>query len=264
MSTPQPVQDRFLDRAGARLRWRLAGSGPELVLLHGWALDLDYWDPVVALLAPRFTVLRFDRRGFGLSTGTPDIHRNVDDLLAILAAAGVRFPVLVGMSQGARLALHFACREPARTRALVLDGAPAFDVESGLPLLEYAQRLAADGPRALQAAILRHPLMELRTGDAAAHELLAAILTRYRGLDLLHPLAHARAPQTGSIAAPVLILNGGRDEPTRRAAGATLQRQMPHAQRLTLPGAGHLAALDNPARYAQAVADFCDSLPLAL
>src|SRR5262245_57088497 len=63
MST-QTAQDRYLPVNGARLRWRLEGAGPALVLLHGWALDLAYWEPVIAPLARDFTVLRFDRRGF--------------------------------------------------------------------------------------------------------------------------------------------------------------------------------------------------------
>src|SRR5690606_22659175 len=79
MST-QATHDRFLPRDAARLRWRIEGSGPTLVLLHGWALDLDYWEPAVPLLARHFALLRFDRRGFGLSEGRPDPSRDVADL----------------------------------------------------------------------------------------------------------------------------------------------------------------------------------------
>src|SRR5690349_12354458 len=117
--------DQYLERAGARLRWRLCGKGPAVVLLHGWALDLECWDPVAALLSAQFAVLRFDRCGFGMSPGQPDIHRNVPDLTALLDAAAIERAVLVGMSQGARLAIHFALQLPARVRGMVLDGAPA-------------------------------------------------------------------------------------------------------------------------------------------
>jgi hypothetical protein len=139
MST-QTGPDQYLEVNGARLRWRLAGQGPALVLLHGWPLDLEYWNPLCTLLTDQFTVLRFDRRGFGLSTGQPDIHRNVDDLCAVMDAAAVARAVLVGMSQGARLSLHFAIRHPQRTRALVLEGAPAVEAESEVPLARCARR----------------------------------------------------------------------------------------------------------------------------
>jgi len=261
MSTPQPAADRFLEHAGARLRWRLAGAGPALALLHGWALDLEYWDPVAALLAARFTVLRVDRRGFGLSTGIADIHRNVPDLLAVLDAAGIGSVALVGMSQGARLALHFAGLHPQRTRALVLDGAPAFDAESELPLAQYAQLLASEGQPGLQAAILRHPLMHLQTRDPMARDVLAASVAHYSGQDLLHPRPHAAAPAVERITVPALILNGALDSASRLAAGAALQGQLPVNRRVELPHAGHLAALDDPAGYAQAVAGFCEELP---
>lgn len=260
MST-RTAPDRFLEREGARLRWRLEGTGPAIVLLHGWALDLQYWDPVTALLAPHFTVLRFDRRGFGLSTGLPDIRRNVDDLVALLDAAAIDRAILLGMSQGARLAIHFALRHPARARALLLDGVPALDAEPELPLDEYRRQLETRGTAALQAGILQHPLMQLQTDDPAGRRVLADLVTRYRGQDLLHPVPRARTVDPGAITQPVLILNGTLDSPARREAGRRLQQAIPGAQRVALPGAGHLAQLDDPAGYAAAVAAFCRDLP---
>jgi 3-oxoadipate enol-lactonase len=259
MST-QSAPDKFLERAGARLRWRMSGSGPALVLLHGWALDLTYWDHLVAQL-PAFTVLRFDRAGFGMSGGLPDIHRNVDDLHAVLDAAGIGRALLVGMSQGARLAIHFALRHPSRLRGMVLDGAPALEAESELPLEQYRGRLTEQGPAALQADILRHPLLRLNTSDSAARDLLAGILMQYRGLDLLTSVKRSRAPDLGAITTPTLLLNGALDSTTRREAGRALQAAIRGAQRAELPEAGHLAALDDPAAYARALASFSAGLP---
>jgi pimeloyl-ACP methyl ester carboxylesterase len=260
MST-RTAPDRFLERGDIRLRWRLEGSGPPIALLHGWALDLEYWDPLTTLLAPRFTVLRFDRRGFGLSTGLPGIHSNVDDLAALLAAAAIDRALLVGMSQGARLAIHFALAFPARTRALLLDGAPALEAESDLPLARYRNTLETQGSAVLQADLLLHPLMQLQTPDPASQALLAGCVARYQGLDLLHPARRGRTPGMSAIAAPVLILNGSRDSPARREAGRRLQAAIPGAQRLELPGAGHLAQLDDPLAYAHIVDRFCATLP---
>jgi pimeloyl-ACP methyl ester carboxylesterase len=254
--------DRFLDHEGARLRWRLEGTGPAIALLHGWALDLDYWDPLAAQLAPRFTLLRFDRCGFGLSAGVPEIHRNVDDLRALLDVAGIDRPILLGMSQGARLAIHFALEHPARVRALVLDGAPVLEAEPDLPLTQYRNLLDTQGLAALQAGIRLHPLMQLQTSEPSAHRLLAHIVARYAGLDLLQPASRrARPPRLGIIAAPTLILNGARDSTARREAGRKLQAEIPGAARAELPCAGHLALLDDPAGYVQAISAFCGPLP---
>lgn len=261
-NTAEDAADQYLERAGARLRWRLAGVGPAVALLHGWALDQTYWDPVAALLSREFTVLRFDRCGFGLSEGQPDIHRNVDDLAALLDAAAIQRVVLVGMSQGARLAIHFALQLPARVRGLLLDGAPALEAESELPLEHYRRLLDAQGLAALQADILRHPLMQLATHDIAARTLLARSVANYRGLDLHQQAPHRRRPDLGAIAAPALVLNGALDSPARRAAGRELKDAIPGARQLELAGAGHLAALDDPAGYAVAVTSFCRDLPL--
>lgn len=250
--------DHYIEHAGARLRWRVEGSGPAVVLLHGWALDLSIWDLLAPLLGPRFTVLRFDRRGFGLSEGVPDIHRNVDDLQAVMDAAGVQRAALLGMSQGARLALHFALAQPARVSALVLDGAPEVESESELPLAMYRQRLESGGVAALRAMILTHPLMQLHTVQPAARAVLLDCLSHYRGLDLLHPVPRARAPDLARIAAPTLVLNGMLDSEARREAGRRIATAIAGATRVELPDAGHLAPLDAPQAYADAVGGFLD------
>jgi 3-oxoadipate enol-lactonase len=253
--------DRYLEIGGTRLRWRLEGSGPAIALLHGWALDLEYWDPLATLLASQFTLLRFDRRGFGMSRGVPDINRNVHDLLALLDVAAIDRAALLGMSQGARLALHFAISHPARTRALLLDGVPALDAEPDLPLAGYRTLLESAGPTALHAQILRHPLMQLRTRARATHQLLTDTVGRYTGSDLLHSVERRNTPDLSAITAPTLIMNGSQDSPGRRAAGHGLQAEIRNAQRVELPDAGHLALLDDPATYARAVSDFCLTLP---
>ncbi|HMA12708.1 MAG TPA: alpha/beta hydrolase [Steroidobacteraceae bacterium] len=253
--------DHYCEHAGARLRWRIEGSGPAVALLHGWALDLASWNLLVPWLATRFTVLRADRRGFGLSEGVPDIHRNVDDLRAVLDAAGVGSATVVGMSQGARLALHFALAHPGRVNALLLDGAPEIEAETELPLALYRQRLESAGVAALRALVFTHPLMQLHTGAVEARATLLQSLSHYRGLDLLHPVPRAAAPDLTRIAAPTLILNGAQDSAERREAGRRLAAIIPGASRVELPNAGHLALLDDPAAYAAAVASFLDGLP---
>jgi pimeloyl-ACP methyl ester carboxylesterase len=206
-------------------------------------------------------VLRFDRRGFGLSSGLPDIHRNVDDLAALLDAVQIQGAGLLGMSQGARLAIHFARRHPSRVRALMLDGAPAIEAETELPLVEYRAQLQAQGEPALQAAVLRHPLMQLHGTSAPARKVLSSTVAHYRGLDLLHPVPRAAAPDLRQINIKTLILNGSRDSAERREAGRLLQESIAGAQRMELAGAGHLAMLDDPQAYADAVIRFYRDLP---
>ena len=201
-------------------------------------------------------MLRFDRRGFGLSQGSPDILRNVDDLRALLDAAGMGQVAVLGMSQGARLAIHFTLRHPKRVTAMLLDGPPELEAESELPLDSWRKCLATQGLAALHAEILRHPLMQLQRDDPVARQVLRDTLSRYRGLDLVHAVSRGRPPDLLKIATPTLVINGSSDSLERRRAGEGLSDAIPHARRLELAGAGHLAALDDPQQYVRRVREF--------
>jgi pimeloyl-ACP methyl ester carboxylesterase len=87
-------------------------------------------------------------------------------------------------------------------------------------------------------------------------------VANYRGLDLHQQAPHRRRPDLGAIATPTLVFNGALDSPARHAAGHELKAAIPGAHLLELDGAGHLAALDDPAGYAVAVTAFCRDLPL--
>ena len=69
-------------------------------------------------------MIRYDRRGFGLSEGTPGRAADAEDLGRLLDHLRLDAATLVGLSQGARVALAFALRQPERVSALVLDGPP--------------------------------------------------------------------------------------------------------------------------------------------
>src|SRR5882762_4877846 len=98
--------DRFLEVTDARLRYRDEGAGRAIVLIHGWALDLDMWEPQVGDLSRNFRLIRFDRRGYGLSSGKPSLADDATDVQSLCRHLGVQRAALVGMSQGARILHH--------------------------------------------------------------------------------------------------------------------------------------------------------------
>ena len=63
---PTHAADRYFKVADARLRYRDEGQGPAVMLVHGWTLDLEMWDPQVSALRDGFRLVRLDRRGHGL------------------------------------------------------------------------------------------------------------------------------------------------------------------------------------------------------
>jgi pimeloyl-ACP methyl ester carboxylesterase/DNA-binding winged helix-turn-helix (wHTH) protein len=136
VSTAPPMQEiRFCAAGdGTRLAYATSGAGPPLVKAANWLSHLDYdwespvWRHWLAELSRRFRLVRYDERGCGLSDW--DIGRFsfgdwVDDLEAVVDAAGLdRFPLL-GISQGGPVAIAYAVRHPERVTHLVLLGSYA-------------------------------------------------------------------------------------------------------------------------------------------
>ncbi len=254
--------DQFIEAGDVRLRVRVEGSGPAIVLLHGWALDLDMWQPQFAGLVQSCRLVAFDRRGFGLSSGEPDLSRDVEDVAALLDILAIRRAAIVGMSQGARVALRCAERFPQRVACVILDGPPPHgstvqtQALEEIPLAQYREIVRTRGIESLREQWLRHPLMRLQSAGASARALLQEIVGRYPGRDLLNPAESVPEVDLSQVIAPTLVINGEYDSGARIAAGDELVRLLPDAQRAMVTAAGHLSNLDNPAQYNQLLLDF--------
>ncbi len=198
--------------------------------------------------------MRLDRRGHGLSGGLPDTTQDAVDLAALCRHLGITRCSLIGMSQGARGVLGFASAAPHLVAAMILDGPPALEsAESDdVPVAEFQALAQRAGMEAFRREWRRLPFVQLRTRDARAHALLAAMIERYPGSRAAGE--HRRDSRDGAapraaISIPVLILLGEHDSPSRAQAADFLCAQLPRAQRVVIGDAGHLPNLDQPARY---------------
>lgn len=259
--------DRYLEATGeARLRYRDEGAGPAVLLVHGWLLDLTMWDSLAAELVSCFRVIRWDRRGFGESRGTPDLNMDAADAIHLLDRLGAERTAVVGMSQGCRIALNVVESAPHRARCLVLDGPapleglPDRQWSHEIPLAEYRALLLDRGIDALRAELAMHPLLQLASNDAANRARLDSMLLRYQAADLLAPAPAAPMPVSadrfGRLRLPVLLLNGENDTEQRLRVGATLLESIPNAERGIVPGSRHMACWDNPGAYNEFVRSF--------
>ena len=132
---------------GGRLAFEAAGDGAGVVFLHPGLWDMRTWDPQFGVFSRTYRAVRYDARGYGRSSrlepGRP--YSNVEDLVAVLDAAGLERAALVGCSMGGGIALDAALAIPDRVSALVLAASAVGGFEE-LTVEELAEWEALDGP----------------------------------------------------------------------------------------------------------------------
>lgn len=250
----------YIDRDQVRIYFEDHGSGPAILLSHGYSATSRMWQGQVEALAARYRVLTWDMRGHG-ETDSPDDPAlyseaaTVEDMAAILEHCGVLSAVVGGLSLGGYMSLAFYNAHPEHVRALMLfDTGPGYrnpEARAGWNRLaeRRAQALEAQGLDALRGGSneVRISLHHSAAGLAkAARGMLAQFDAR-----VIDALPH--------IAVPTLVLVGERDEPFR-AATDVMATKIPHATKVVIPGAGHAANLDQPDAFNQAVQDFLSRL----
>jgi len=128
LGTIAQAPDQFFTRGEARLRYREAGRGQPVVLLHGWTQRIELMEDLADSLSGRFRVIVLDERGFGESTKFSDPKRYgqamVEDVIGLLDRLRIRRAHLVGHSMGALVAAQTALRHPGRVASASLVAGP--------------------------------------------------------------------------------------------------------------------------------------------
>jgi 3-oxoadipate enol-lactonase len=230
------------------LFYEVAGAGPPIVLLHAGGTDATIWDEQVPVLAERFTVVRFDARGHGRSPGGPESFSRVDDLFGVMDAAGVPRATLVGVSQGARVALEAALARPERVSALVLASLapPGAAVPAEAELLARGEVDAAI--EAGQRYWVAGPHRRLEDVDAALRARLAAMDRRAMTGPPLGP-ERIEPVDPAAVAVPTVVVVGELDRDEVHSHARHLAAAIPGARLEVVAGAGHLVNLERPAAF---------------
>ncbi len=252
------------------------GTGPALVLLHGWGLNVRVWDTLGAALEERFRLIAVDLPGHGRSpwdAAYASLHGQTDWIArAIEPLIGPERYDLLGWSLGAELALGWAARPPPGlgppAHLALIAATPRFTVASDWPygtpearLVRLAEGLRVDYRRTVSEfldlqvrgsaagqAVLERLRAALFDHGEARPEALAAGLELLRTTDLRGEL--------GAITAPTLAIAGQYDRVLLPAATRALAAALPHARFAEIRRAAHAPFLSHTPEVADLLAEF--------
>jgi len=250
---------------GLTTHFTLEGTGERvpLVFVNALGTDLRIWDGVVPHFSNRYPVLRFDKRGHGLSDCPPapySIHDFSTDLLGLLDQLEISQAIVVGISVGGMVALDFAASWPARVHSMVLcDTAPVIGTADLWN--DRINRLREDGMGSMAEAILtRWFSPAFKENSPAAYQGYYNMLTRmpvegYTGT--CEAIRDADLTEsTRTIEAHTLILCGTEDVSTPPDLVRGLVELMPNAEFQEIPGAGHSTCIEQPDLVAEQIKRF--------
>ena len=272
---------QYADSDGVQIAYEVFGSGPrDLVFVHGWVTHLELmWDqPRVARSLERLgsfcRVINFDKRGTGLSDRVPvdrlpTLEQRMDDVRAVMDAAGSERAVLFGHSEGGPMCALFAAAYPQRTEALIMYG--SFAVRRRHPDYPWAptpeerqrhvERLKAGWGGIVHLAELAPGVMDDREflawwtrflRSSASPAAAVALTSMNSDTDVRSVLP--------TIRVPTLIIHRTGDRRADVGGSRWMAQQIPGARYVELPGDDHLIWAD-PDPIFDAVEEFVTGVP---
>ena len=249
-----------LDRNGVKIHYEVHGSGPTILLSHGYSSTSRMWDGQVAALKDRYQLIVWDFRGHGESDypADPALYSEgltIGDMRALLDVVGADKAIVAGLSLGGYMSLAFHASHPEMVRALML-----FDTGPGFKKDEARARWN-ETAHARAAKFDAEGLKALNQSDEVK-------LTRHRDATGLAGAARGMLAQQNDrviqslegIKVPTLVLVGANDT-NFLAATDYMAAKIAGSTKVVIPNAGHAANLHQPALFNQAVEAFLAKLP---
>lgn len=245
-----------LDYEGVKICYTKAGSGPPLILIHGWSFDYTGWQPQIDALSRTHTVIAYDWFGMGCSEGGERRYQfqKMVDLLdfVIRKLCGGQKPVIVGHSAGSMTTLAYAVQFSDRiTAAACADGAlPLFTTVLFALVFEIWALLLG----LVSSAFFVKFFFFSKAWRTANPEGLAAWRKQFasnsrRALivsNWMWVLRPNPRRELGCIRVPMLIINGSKDLACPKAASAQLHRLVPGSELQIIEGSGHMVYVEQP------------------
>jgi 3-oxoadipate enol-lactonase len=258
------TREGFAEVGGTRLWYEVAGDGPPVVLIHSGLSDARQWDEQIAVFAQRYTVLRYDQRGYGRSDPPSGPYSPPSDGSLLLDAVGIREAALVGVSQGAGIALAVAVDHPELVSALVLTAPGAVGFERWSEEMETTFEAkdeavsASDVDRVVQMALDTWvPAGRFRETDGLVRRVALENKDAWKVPDAWERWPEvSRLDRLGEIRVPTLVVAAENDVPDIQTIGNLLWEGIAGAKKVTIPGTDHLVNVRNPEAFNEVVLSF--------
>lgn len=244
---------------GQLVNYKDEGKGPVVVMLHGWGANLASFDGMTSYLAKKFRVIRFDFPGFGGSPKPADswgVGEYADLTAKVLSKLEIdNVHALIGHSFGGRVIIKGIAKKYLEAERIVLvDTAGVRPAKSAkkhiLHMVAKSGKVVTSLPglRKLQPTLRKKLYKAAGTNDYLEAEEMQKIFLNTIKEDLL--------PLVADITQPALLIWGESDMETPVADAYKLMNELPDAELLVIPDAGHFVYLDDPLAVEHALRGF--------
>jgi pimeloyl-ACP methyl ester carboxylesterase len=249
-----------LNRDGVDIYYEVHGSGPALLLTHGYSLTSAVWQNQIAALSEHHQLVLWDLRGHGRSDYPADPLAyseavTVADMAALLDEVGATSAIVGGLSLGGYMSLAFYRTHPERVRALlIIDTGPGFKKDDAR---ETWNKRACDTGDRFDREGLGALTPDSRKCSGVSHRDASGLARAARGL---LTQSDARVIESlPTIKVPTLVMVGADDTPFL-VASDYMAAKIPGAKKAVIPAAGHIVNIDQPRAFLDAVMPFLDGL----
>ncbi|OGW49744.1 MAG: hypothetical protein A2V62_04345 [Nitrospirae bacterium RBG_19FT_COMBO_58_9] len=256
---------------GITMAYNDRGTGLLIVFLHAFPLNRSMWAAQEQALSSQFRIITIDLRGHGESDAPLwryTLDQSADDVNTLLDQLAIQQALFVGLSMGGYTLFAFYRKYPARVKGLILADtkAQADTAEGTEGRFQMAQTAYKQGPSAI-ADIMIPKLLSPATIQARPEivQQVRAMIERNQISGIAGDLmAMAERPDSipllSQITCPTQIIVGELDQATPPSDAKLMADQIPNAQLAIIPGAAHLANLEQPEAFNQIVAAFATEL----
>ena len=233
---PSSSEYKTLPVNGITMAYRDIGSGPALVLLHGFSGTGGYWDPFLQELSTKFHLIVPDLRGHGRSINPSGhfTHQELaQDVFNLLDQLGIETFSAIGTSMGAMTLLHAATQQRERINAMVLVGGSSY-------LPESARAIYRSSP---PDSIPPERLKKMASRHSGGEEQVLQLMRQFHSYKDSYDDVNFTKPYLASIKTSTLIVQGDRDQFFPVHIAFEMYNGIPNSYLWVVPNSGHSADL---------------------